>query len=318
MLKIESNVTTPKGSGVNTRSHTPRNEENTENIETKEPTDIDIKKIKELGLNEVKRQLKREKMKYGANSDCFIRPSEEFLIFLKTELCDEILISSIFYVSSTLALRSEENFNQVELAEYETTQSDSFQIISSLYCQLLLSPISSNLPVRKERIFYETLFFFIDSCVSYVIHTISSEIIIDILSKVFRGGLQDPNSRKEIEFLPITEIVKKHWLSQRVPGKTRSNIKHSTLRGTTHLIAPLCDVVDPLNNDKNIKSRNILPDFPNKRNDWNEEGFPLNTKIPFKSKFIPINSIYKPIPIIKQPESVSNIPTRDPSPRNKK
>jgi len=312
---------TPKNSQPVTRNSSPRESNKEDQNEQEEPTDIDLEKLKEHGLNEVRVHLKREKSKYGKNVDSFIRPSDEFLSFIRKDLCDQLLVASIFYASSTLALSSQFQDDEIQYSEQEKKQAESFQILSSLYCQLLLSSDSSNLPVRKERIFYETLFYFIDTCVCFVIHTAPSEKIIDILAGVFRGGLQDPNSRKEIEFLPISEIVKKHWLSQRVPGKTRSTVSHSTLRGTTHLISPICDVVDPTETRTSVKrevSRNVFAKTPSIKGNWDENGYPINTTIPFKAKLIPISSIYTPPSIKNTPETTSSVPTRDSSPRTEK
>ena len=273
-------------------------------------------------MKEVSSQKKREeeqkekeektKKKCQTTGDLFIIKSKEFVEFTKTDMCDQMIVSSIYYISATMALTIGKPLNDDERAEQEEIQADSLRILSSLYCQLLMSPISANLPVRSERIFYETLIFYIDACIAFAIPTAKSEMITELMGKVFRGGIKDPQSQTEVEFLPITEIVKKHWLSQVVPGKNRAPIKHSTLRGTTKLVEPLVE-----KSEKYDKIRNEYEEreVPKPRREWDENGFPLNTSVPFRSKTIPGKDLVQ----IPQPkdasEPISTVVTREGTPR---
>lgn len=309
-------TTTPMMSQQHTRAVSPR--EQKEEV-PEEPTDIEIDKIKEKGIKEVKIQLKREKRKYGEHTDSFIRPSKEFLAFTNDPMCDEMIVSSIFYVSSTLALTEGPELDEEQTAEQEELQADSLKILSSLYCQLLISPYSSNLPVRTERIFYETLIFFIDACICFAIHTAKSDRIIEIMAKVFRGDIKDPLAPRSVEFLPITEIVKKNWLSQRVPGKNRATIKHSTLRGTTKLVEPLVEI--PEKHDRIRTRERALEERKAKhpvKKTWGEDGFPVDTKVPYKDKVIPVSMIVQ-IPQPKETsEPISTVGTREATPDKKR
>ena len=114
--------------------------------------------------------------------------------------------------------------------------------------------------------------------------------------------------------LTITEIVKKHWLSQRVPGKNRATIKHSTLRGTTKLVEPL---VEPQEKHDRIRMgrANVRAAPPKPKREWDENGFPIDTKVPFREKVIPGADIVQ----IPQPkptsEPISTVVTREVTPR---
>ena len=101
--------------------------------------------------------------------------------------------------------------------------------------------------------------------------------------------MKDPQVQTEIEFLPITEIVKKHWLSQRVPGKNRATIKHSTLRGTTKLVEPLVEKSEGYDRIRMKGGERAISTKPKRA--WDDNGFPLNTKVPYKSKAIPGDDI---------------------------
>jgi hypothetical protein len=83
--------------------------------------------------------------------------------------------------------------------------------------------------------------------------------------------------RQRSEFLPITEIVRRHWLSQRVPGKMRAEIAHTTLQGTTRLIEPMCQRELP------ATSRGLPPAV----DVWSKTGMPKNSKIPIGAKTLP-------------------------------
>ena len=219
-------------------------------------------------------------------------------------MCSQMIVAAIFYVSSSLALSVEPPLDDDEYADQEQYQADSIRILSSLYCQLLLSPESSQMRVREERIFYETLIFFLDVCVCFSIDHIDPDMVYELISSIFRRGLQDPHARRKSEFLPITEIVRRHWLAQRVPGKNRAEIAHSTLHGTTQLIQPLCE--------KNVSNR-FRGGSSTKQ--WNETGFPVDTKIPYNSKIIPRNTIIQlPPPKSADPGNTSHVATRDTTP----
>lgn len=286
-----------------------------------EPTEIDLEQLKEKGMKEVENEKRRDEermrkeiksqKKYGKVSESFVRKSKEFVEFTKTPMCDQMIMASIYYVSSSMALTIGPELDDDERAEQEEIQTDSYQILSSLYCQLLMSPISSNLPVRTERIFYETLIFYLDACITFAIHTAPPEMIIELMGNVFRGGIKDPQSQTQVEFLPITEIVKKHWLSQRVPGKNRATIKHSTLRGNTKLVESLVETTQDYSKF-NPKDR-AVPVKQQKK--WDNDGFPIETRVPFREKKIPINHLV----VIPQPkptsEPISTVVTREGTPR---
>ena len=305
-----------------TRLTSPRNDEK-ESETNEEPKDMNLEDLKAKGMKEVENQKKRElekmdkekkaRNKYGKVGEIFIMKSKEFVQFTKTEMCDEMIVAGIYYVSSSLALTMGPPLDDDQIAEQEEIQGDSLKILSSLYCQLLMSPFSANLPVRSERIFYETLIFYIDACISFAIHTAPSDKITELIGEVFRGGIKDPQTQQEVEFLPITEIVKKHWLSQRVPGKNRATIKHSTLRGTTKLVEPLVEI--PEKHDRIRTRADARAPPPKPKRAWDENGFPLDTRVPFREKVIPGDAIVQ----IPQPkptsEPISTVVTRETTPR---
>jgi hypothetical protein len=215
------------------------------------PQDIDLVPLKQRALKEVRAQRKFEKFtkerRRGKTDESthtshnMIVCTEQFMNFYKSEQSDDMIIAAVYYVSSTFRLQGQgPELSQEERAEQEQIRTDSYRVISSIYCQLLLSPASAELRVREERIFYETIIFFLDAAVCFALRCENPDPIYELLGHVFRRDLQDPKVRRRGEFLPITEIVRRHWLSQRVPGKTRSEIPHSTLQGTTRLIEPLC------------------------------------------------------------------------------
>jgi hypothetical protein len=135
----------------------------------------------------------------------------------------------------------------------------------------------ARLRVREDGVFYETLIFYLDCCVCFAIHTENPDVVYQLLGSVFRKDLQDPRVRQRSEFLPITEIVRRHWLSQRVPGKTRAEIAHTTLQGTTRLIEPMCQRELP------ATSRGAPPPI----DVWSKTGMPKNSKIPIGAKTLP-------------------------------
>lgn len=285
-----------------------------------EARDVTVEATKQKGIQEVKLQLKREKKKNGANSEFYIRPTKEFLNFAKTTLCDQMIVSSIFYVSSTLALTLD--LDDEKRAEQEEIQADSLRILSSLYCQLLISPVSSNLPLRSERIFYETLIYFLDACIKYVINSAPDEKINKIIADVFRGGIKDPNAMRESHFEPIEDIVKKHWLSQRVPGKNRARIKHSTLSGTTKLIEPMVETpkkYDAVKKRRTMEEsddeKDVFPEVTIKipMKEWDENGFPVDTKVPFRASVIPSSMIVN----LPPPDQTSTSAAREQTPSEK-
>lgn len=280
----------------NTRTQTP---DNNKEEQEEEPKDIEIEALKERALKEVRQQYKYDKK----HSQVCSTPA--FLDFMKTELCDNMVVATIFYVSSTLWLQVGPELDDIAAAEQEQLQSDSFRILSGLYCRILLSPISSNLRVREERIFYETLIFFLDACACFAVHIENPDMVYELLAQVFRRGLQDPHARHKSEFLPITEIVRRHWLSQRVPGKNRAEISHSTLQGTTQLIEPMCQ--------KEVSRNRNSP--PPSQEVWDKNGFPKNTNVPYQDKVIPRTKIVNLTPPKQDDSTTSHVPTREVSPR---
>lgn len=257
--------------------------------EEEEVTEISIPDLKERALKEVKQQKKiaqyEQNMMRTSNkgeishSNNLIYCTKAFMEFYNSKLSDNMVIATIFYVSSSLWLKPPncDDLDDQSYAEQEKIQADSKRILSSLYCQLLLSPLSSSLRVREERVFYETLMFFLDMCACFATKIENPDEVYEILGEVFRKGLQDPHSRKRSEFLPITEIVRRNWLAQRVPGKVRAEIKHSTLQGTTELIEPMCEKELPMS-DRGL---------PQTTDIWERNGFPKGTDIPINAKTIP-------------------------------
>ncbi|OHT16654.1 hypothetical protein TRFO_13087 [Tritrichomonas foetus] len=259
--------------------------------EEEEPTEINIEDLKNRALKEVKQQkkiaqyekdmLRDSKSEVPQSSHNLIYCTKTFMEYYNSKLCDNMVIATLFYVSSSLWLENGDDLDDSEYAEQEKINADSMRILSSLYCQLLLSPLSANLRVREERVFYETLIFFLNMCACFATKIESPNAVYELLGKVFRKGLQDPHSRKRTEFLPITEIVRRHWLSQRVPGKTRAEIKHSTLQGTADLIRPMCEKELP----PSQRGMQATTDI------WERNGFPKGTDIPINAKAIPIEMI---------------------------
>jgi hypothetical protein len=271
------------------------------------PPDIDLPSIKERALREVRQQ--RQIEKYARDhvhlkaksaiptSHNMIICTEQFMSFVKTDQCDDMVISAIYYVSSTFWLDGEGNeLDEEGIAEQEHNQTDALRIMSSIYCQLLMSPLSHHLRVREERVFYETLIFFLDVCVCFALRTENPAKICELIAQVFRRELQDPRVRRRGEFLPITEIVRRHWLSQRVPGKVRSEIAHATRQGNTKLIEPMCQKELPATAREEPMSTDV----------WLKSGYPKNTKIPLGAKVIPRVDVIDLTPP-KQPEGLGAI-----------
>lgn len=226
--------------------------------------------------------------------------------FTKTELCDNMILATVFYVSSTLYLDGYgPALNGAQLAHQEAIQADALRLLSSLYCQLLLNPTFSNMKVREERVFHETLICFLDSCACGATHIDNREKVFEIVARVFRKGMQDPRARKKAEFLPITEIVRKNWLSQRVPGKTRAEIQHNALKGTTDLINVMCQRELPAKNR----------DLPSSTDIWSKTGIPKNSLIPIGEKVISRDLIIDLTPPKTESSQPSKVPTREISPR---
>jgi hypothetical protein len=210
--------------------------------------------------------------KHNKSPQGFIKCTKAFNDFTQTELCDNLVVSVIYYVSASLFLSKGPDLDPVAEALQTRIQSQSKQIVSSLYCQVLLSPMSGGFRVREERIFYETLMFFLDACACYTIRYEPTDDVYDLVGAVFRKGIPDPNSRRQNEFLPITEIVRRNWLSQRVPGKNRSEIAHSTLQGNTDLITSVVK--------KEIKETSVAEER------WDERGFPVESCVPYTLKVL--------------------------------
>jgi hypothetical protein len=256
------------------------------------PQDIDLASLKERALKEVRAQRKFERYakekRRGKGDESHtshnqVVCTDTFMAFVNSGTCDDMLVAALYYVSSTFRLQGQgPELTEEDQAAQEQIQTDSFRVMSSLYCQLLLSPASADLRVREERIFYETIIFFLDACVCFALHTDNPDPVYELLGQVFRRDLQDPRVRRRGEFLPITEIVRRHWLSQRVPGKTRSEIAHSTLQGTTRLIEPLCQKGPP------PTSRSADPGITDI---WDRTGYPKNSRIPLGVKVLPWQDI---------------------------
>jgi hypothetical protein len=246
------------------------------------PPDINLSEIKDRALSEVRKQNRR--FQQSRQPALQFRPGEmlppsynmivctkTFMDFYQSDLCHGMVVAAIYYVSSTLWLQGQgPPLDDAAIAQQEHNQADSLRVLSSFYCQLLLSPVSGHLRVREERIFYETVIFFLDACACFAIRTENPDAVYELLGKLFRKDLQDPRVRQPPEFLPITEIVRRHWLSQRVPGKTRAEISPATLRGTTKLIEPLCRKERPATSRDEVTVFDI----------WQKNGLPQNTTIP--------------------------------------
>jgi hypothetical protein len=251
------------------------------------PKDIEVAALKRRALKEVRQQrmfewYEKEERKgksedSGHSSPNMIVCTDVFMNFVNTPTCDNIVIAAIYYVSATFRLKGQgPRLNEKAYAQEDRNRTDALRILSSLYCQTLLSPASSNLRVREERMFYETLIFFLDACVCFALHTENPDPVYELLARIFRRDLPDPRVRRRGEFLPISEIVRRHWLSQRVPGKTRSELSHSTLQGTTKLVEPICarELSTPLNR------------APIAMGIWEISGYPKDTQIPIGATVI--------------------------------
>lgn len=282
-------------------------------------TDIMLDDLKARAIRDVQKQKEYEKYELEkqnarkSKTDTSMQTSHNmifctkpFLDFTKTELCDNMILATIFYVSSTLYLEGHgPHLSAAQVAHQESVQADSMRLLSSLYCQLLLLPSSSSMKVREERVFFETLICFLDSCACSATHTENRELIYKIVARVFRKGMQDPRARHKSEFLPITEIVRRNWLSQRVPGKTRAEIQHNALKGTTDLIEVMCQRELPATNRGMPSSTDI----------WSKTGMPKNSLIPIGEKVISRDLIIDLTPPKNESSQPSKVPTRAISPR---
>lgn len=254
------------------------------------PQDIDLNEIRSRAIKEVRAQKiyeqyrnKRETRQRPRTTETMttshnmVYCTKQFLDFTKTEICNNLVIASIYYVSATLFIEGEgPELTDEQFEAQQTKQTDSLRILSSLYCQLLMSPLSARMRVREERVFYETLICYLDACACFATHTENPEHVYEILAKVFRKGMQDPKARHGAEFLPITEIVRRNWLSQRVPGKTRAKMSREALKGTTDLISPMCD--------SDEQAATVAEDG---EDIWNPDGLPKTFSIPLDVSVIP-------------------------------
>jgi hypothetical protein len=196
-----------------------------------EPKEFPLTEAKLRALAQIRLVSKHDKDHQG-----FIKCTKVFTDFTQTEMCDNLIVAVVYYVSSSLFLTLYPDLDPVSEQNQKIIQFQSKLIISSLYCQILLSPMSANFRVREERIFYETLIFFLNACACYSVRHEPTTVIYDLIAGVFRKDIPDPSSRRLSEFLPITEIVRRNWLSQRVSGMNRSEIPPVTLQGNTDLI----------------------------------------------------------------------------------
>jgi hypothetical protein len=233
--------------------------------------------------------------KHDKTHQGFIKCTKWFVDFTQTEICDNLVVAAVYYVSSSLWLTHIPDLGADVAAEQTRIQVQSKQIISSLYCQILLSPMSQNFRVRQERIFYETLIFFLDVCACYSIRYEPPDEVYDLIAAIFRRGIPDPNSRRPSEFLPITEIVRRNWLSQRVPGKNRSEIPHATLQGNTELINAV--VLKDAHGDRAAAAAAASGEEL-----WDERGFPPDTPIPYAEKVLNRDNLFV-MPQPKHPDS---------------
>jgi hypothetical protein len=270
------------GRAMTARVETPNREDPPE----EESKEVPLAEAKERALKQVRICSKHDKTHQG-----FIKCTKWFVEFTQTEICDNLVVAAVYYVSSSLWLTHIPDLDPDVAAEQTRMQAQSKQIISSLYCQILLSPMSQNFRVREERIFYETLIFFLDVCACYSIRYEPPDEVYDLIAGVFRRGIPDPNSRRPSEFLPITEIVRRNWLSQRVPGKNRSEIPHATLRGNTELI-------------KAVVLKDAHGDGAGDEL-WDERGFPPDSAVPYGDKVLNRDNLF----VMPQPKHAdSGIP----------
>jgi hypothetical protein len=239
-------------------------------VPDEEPKEFPLTEVKERAISQIRMVSKHDRDHQG-----FIKCTKAFIDFTQTETCDNLIVAVVYYVSSSLFLTLYPELDPVAEQQQTVIRSQSKQIISSLYCQILLSPMSAAFRVREERIFYETLFFFLNVCACYSVRYEPTDVIHDLVAGVFRKGIPDPNSRRQSEFLPITEIVRRNWLSQRVPGKNRSEIPHSTLRGNTELIGSVVQ--------KEVATGERAAATGEQ---WNERGFPVDSAVPYGDKIL--------------------------------
>jgi hypothetical protein len=270
---------------------------------------ISLEELKRFAVNEI-RQLKKYEEYEKATSrrkgtvaittthDVVIC-TKQFMAFTETDLCENMMISALFYASSTLALDGNGcPLTTEECEEQEAIKSESYRMLSGLYCRLLVSTNGQpfgpvNMGIREERVFFETLIYFLGVCTCYALHVESREIVYAIFAKVFRRGIAEPRLRKPIEFLPITESVRRHWLAQRVPGKVRAEIKHASYQGTSDLIEPMCE--KELNEGYSSSGSDL----------WQRDGTLKSQRLPIGRKSFPANLLIDLSPPPKTPEEAT-------------
>jgi hypothetical protein len=269
-----------------------------------EPVEFPLSEPKARALSQIRIVSKHDRDHQG-----FVKCTKAFVEFTRTEICDNLVVAVVYYVSSSLFLTLYPDLDAVAKQNQTLIQTQSKQIISSLYCQVLLSPMSANFRVREERIFYETLIYFLNACACYSVRHEPTTVIHDLIAAVFRKDIPDPNSRRRSEFLPITEIVRRNWLSQRVPGKNRSEIPHATLQGNTELIGSAEQREAP-RGDRTVAGRE----------QWDERGFPVDSAVPYTDKVLNREALFAlPPPKSSDPtlpaHFASVVATAEPSPR---
>ena len=233
-----------------------------------ETNEVPLEEIKDRGISAI-----RTFMKHDTTHQGFVKCTKSFVEFSKSELCDHLVIAAIYYVSSSLFLTESEDLLDEDFEEEQMQiQAQAKQIISSAYCQLLLSPMAAKFKVREERVFYETLIYFLNACTCYVIRYEQTDTISELISAVFRQGISDPNTRKQSEFLPITEVVRRHWLSKRVPGKNREEVARTTVKMNTDLVGTVCD-------------KKGLPQARG-TSVWDNQGLPEDSVVPYDEKIV--------------------------------
>jgi hypothetical protein len=264
-----------------------------------ESREISLEDLKARAMVQIRNMSKHDKTRQG-----FVKSTTSFLDFMKTESCDNLVVATIYYVSSSLFLTvgRGELEGDMEIIQSKI-QEQSKQVISSLYCQILLSPMSGSFRVREERIFYETLIFFLDACACYAVRYEPPAVVYELIAGVFRKDIPDPNARRQVPFLPITEIVRRNWLSQSIPGKNRSTISHSTLRGNTDLVGAMV---------------NKRLDVVDEHSPWDENGFPEDCIVPFRDKVLDRETFYAmpPPKSLNEPGLSGVIPPSTPSPKD--
>jgi hypothetical protein len=259
--------------------------------EDEEEKQVTLAELKAFALKDI-RQLKkfeeyerattrRKAVDTGRSSQDVVICTKEFVVFTKTDLCDNMIICSLFFASSTLALDGHgPPLSDHDVAEQEVTQAEAYRMLSGLYCRLLVATAREpfapvNMGIREERVFFETLIYFLGACTCCALHVESRDLIYAIFANVFRRGLQEPRLRKPMEFLPITEIVRRHWLAQRVPGKVRAEIKQGSFQGTSNLIEPMCE--------KELRGGAV----PGATDLWERDGTLKGGRIPIGKKSFP-------------------------------